>query len=283
MASRSSVAARAACPDPALHERPRQLSERVEREVFQRTLVLAAVAHELKTPLALLEGYTDFLLGNHAGPLTEKQQAVLSEMQQNTERLQRFVQSFLSFSALESGRVEANKEPGNINRCVAEVVKNWSSRFADRGTRLDVVVDPELPDTWFDCLKVQHVISNLLDNALKFAPEGGQVRISTGLHHWERRSVLQQLANAHERRTAEPQRSHNCVRIDVSDNGPGIAPEYHHEIFEEFLQLQPRAGVEGVGLGLAIARRLAEAHGGKIWVESSLGNGSTFSVLLPNS
>jgi signal transduction histidine kinase len=69
----------------------------------------------------------------------------------------------------------------------------------------------------------------------------------------------------------------------VTDNGPGIAPEYHQEIFEEFLQLQPRAGGEGAGLGLAIARRLAEAHGGKVWVESTVGNGSRFSVLLPYS
>jgi signal transduction histidine kinase len=80
------------------------------------------------------------------------------------------------------------------------------------------------------------------------------------------------------RNTAEPNR-HNCLRIDVSDNGPGIPAEYHQEIFEEFLQLKENP--HGIGLGLAIARQLTEAHGGKIWVESNEGKGSTFSVLLP--
>ncbi len=92
----------------------------VKREVFQRTLVLAAAAHQLKTPLAVITGYTDFLLGNNAGPLTEMQKNVLLEMQQNAVRLQRFIENFLNFSALESGKFEVQKELGDINQCVED-------------------------------------------------------------------------------------------------------------------------------------------------------------------
>ena len=106
----------------------------VKREVFQRTLVLAAAAHQLKTPLAVITGYTDFLLGNNAGPLTETQKNVLLEMQQNAVRLQRFIDNFLNFSALESGRFEVKKEPGDINQCVGETIGHWRDLYAERGT-----------------------------------------------------------------------------------------------------------------------------------------------------
>jgi signal transduction histidine kinase len=252
----------------------------VKREVFQRTLVLAAAAHELKTPLAVIAGYTDFLLGHHAGPLTEMQKNVLQEMQQNSARLQRFIQNFLNFSALESGRFEVKKELGDINGCVAQAIAQWTDLYRERGTRLEFAADPALPMVCFDCLRVQHIVSNLLENALKFTPAGGHVRVATCPHRWERRKPLT-LQFPNDRRNVD-KGAIPAVRIDVADNGPGISPEYHQEIFQEFLQIQNDPSSHGMGLGLAIARRLTEAHGGKIWVESQVGEGSTFSVLLPS-
>ena len=110
----------------------------VKREVFQRTLVLAAAAHQLKTPLAVISGYTDFLLGNNAGPLTEMQKNVLQEMQQNAVRLQRFIENFLNFSALESGRFEVKKELGDVNQCVEDCFGRWKGLYAERGTQLEL-------------------------------------------------------------------------------------------------------------------------------------------------
>jgi signal transduction histidine kinase len=139
-----------------------------------------------------------------------------------------------------------------------------------------------LPPFFFDWLKVQHIISNLLENALKFTPAGGRVTVSTRRHSWERRNVRLRADVDRERRNSNGEYS-GCsgVRIDVSDNGPGIPAEFHLEIFNEFLQVRQSEPSQGMGLGLAIARRLVEAHGGKIWVESKLGHGSRFSVALP--
>ncbi len=265
--------------DPA--KRFSHSDEWVKREMFQRTLVLAAAAHEIKTPLAVIAGYTDFLLGSHAGPLNDVQKSVLVEMQQSALRLQRFIQNFLNFSVIESGKFELRSEVGNVNQCIAEVISLFVKLYSERGTTLEFIPDRTLPDACFDCTKVQHIISNLLENALKFTPAGGHVRVATRLYAWERRNLRSTLSFTIEKRKRDATGPFSCVRIDVSDNGPGIPPEYHQDVFQEFLQVQQDAQSQGMGLGLAIARRLTEAHGGKIWVESKLGEGSTFSVLLP--
>ena len=243
--------------------------------------MLAAAAHEMKTPLAVIAGYTDFLLGSHAGPLNDMQRTVLVEMQQSALRLQQFIQNFLNLSLLESGKFELKREVGDLNQCLAEMIAPFANLYAERGTALEFIPDPTLPEIDFDCLKVQHVVSNLLENALKFTPTGGHVRVTTRTYLWERRALRSTLSFPNDKRKSGTNAPFTCVRIDVSDSGPGIPPEYHQEIFDEFLQVQQDPESRGIGLGLAIARRLTEAHGGKIWVESKLGEGSTFSVLLP--
>jgi signal transduction histidine kinase len=259
---------------------PRLLDDWLKRELFRRTLALASAAHELKTPLAVMSGYTDLLLGESLGLLNEAQKTVLLEMQQNAARLQKFIHTFLSFSALESGKLELSKEPGDVNACIEEVLEHWAVPIEQHGVVCRFVPDKTLPTFLFDCLKLQHIISNLLENALKFSPAGGCVVLKTEAHLWERRSPVQNAAFPRERRKRNRTCKHNSVKISVSDNGPGIPPEYHFEIFNEFLRVQPEKS-DGMGLGLAIARRLVEAHGGKIWVESEVGRGSTFSLLLP--
>lgn len=259
---------------------PRLLDDWLKRELFRRTLALASAAHELKTPLAVMSGYTDLLLGESLGPLNEAQSTVLAEMQRNAARLQKFIHTFLTFSALESGKLELSKEVGDINECVSDVLATWAVPLEQRSMVCRFMADQSLPAFAFDCLKVQHVISNLLENALKFTPKGGCVVVKTEAHLWERRSPVQTVAFVQDRRKRGSACKRNSIKISVSDNGPGIPPEYHFEIFNEFLRVQPEKS-DGMGLGLAIARRLVEAHGGKIWVESEVGCGSTFSLLLP--
>ena len=252
----------------------------LKREVFRRTLALASAAHELKTPLAVMSGYTDLLLGESLGTLNEAQKTVLSEMLQNAVRLQKFIHMFLTFSALESGKYELSKELADVNDCLRDVLDDWAAPFEQRGTICRFLPDQTLPPFHFDPLKVQHIISNLLENALKFTPGGGCIMVKTEAYLWERRSPVQNAAFPQERRQRNRPCKYNSVKMSVADNGPGIPPEYHFEIFNEFLRVQPEK-TSGSGLGLAIARRLVEAHGGKIWVESEVGRGSTFSVLLP--
>lgn len=257
-----------------------EIEDSLKQDIFRRTIALASAAHELKTPLSVMTGYTDLLLGQLLGPLNEQQRKVLEEMKQSGLRLQRFVQDFLAFSALESGKIRIGKELGDVNECIAEVLEHWSSRFEQKRLRWEFRPDSSLKPILFDQLKLQHVISNLIDNAVKFTPVGGNVCVSTSAYLWERRTFRQNLPIANERRASGNSQS-NAVRISISDNGPGIPAEYHQEIFNEFLRLQQTSDSHGMGLGLAIARRLIEAHAGKIWVESEPGNGSTFSLLLP--
>ena len=257
-----------------------EIEDSLKQDIFRRTIALASAAHELKTPLSVMTGYTDLLLGQLLGPLNDQQKKVLEEMKQSGLRLQRFVQDFLAFSALESGKIRMSNELGDVNECIAEVLEHWSSRFEQKRIRWEFRPDSSLKPVLFDPLKLQHVISNLIDNAVKFTPEGGKVRVSTTSYLWERRSFRQSLPSGNERREAREHEA-NAIRITVSDSGPGIPPEYQQEIFNEFLRLQQTSDSHGMGLGLAIARRLMEAHAGKIWVESEPGHGSAFSLLLP--
>lgn len=123
------------------------------------------------------------------------------------------------------------------------------------------------------------MISNLLENACKYTPQGGTVWLHAEPHMWERRSVSKSAAGRDRRRQSV--NVPNAVKISVADTGPGIRPEFHLEIFDDFFRLPGSESAEGMGLGLAIARRLLQGMGGKIWVESEPGAGCKFSFLIP--
>jgi signal transduction histidine kinase len=250
------------------------------QERFQRTTnALASAAHDLKTPLAILNGYMELLQDEKLGPLNERQREILHDMQQSGKRLQQFIQDFLTYSALETGGLKMQFAVGDINQCLSEVCRLWSNRFQERGLALYFLANDNLPQFPFDSPKLERVISNLLENAYKFTPAGGTVWIHAEPHMWERRAMTLP-ANAGERRrqnVAQP----NSVKVSVSDTGPGIPAEFHLEVFDDFFRLPSNVSQEGMGLGLAIARRLIHGMGGKIWVESEPGAGCKFSFLLP--
>ena len=253
---------------------------RLQEEIRRRTVTLAAAAHELRTPLAVVAGYVELLLTEKPGPLNTRQRQILADSQSNCARLQRFIQDFLTLGALETGKLTMKLTMADLNDCLAEVCDLWLTRFQAKGVALYHPVDRRVAPFPFDYPKIQHVISNLLENALKFTPTGGTVWLTVEPHVWDRR--LGQGYRVSEERTQIPAEA-NAVRVIVADTGPGISPEYHQEIFDDFYKLpQPDCGSTGIGLGLAIARRLVQAHGGKIWVESELGSGSKFSVVLPS-
>jgi signal transduction histidine kinase len=249
------------------------------RERFQRTTnALASAAHDLKTPLAILNGYVELLHSEKLGPLSDRQREVLHDMKASGKRLQQFIQDFLMFSALETGGLRMQFAPGNINDCLSEVCRLWSNRFQERGLALYFLANDKLPIFPLDAPKVERVVSNLLENAFKFTPQGGTVWLHAEPHMWDRRAAA--LPSASERRRQNL--SHpNSVKVSVSDTGPGIPPEFHLEVFDDFFRLPTSENQEGMGLGLAIARRLVHGMGGKIWVESDPGGGCRFSFLVP--
>jgi signal transduction histidine kinase len=249
------------------------------RERFERTTnALASAAHDLKTPLSIMNGYVELLHSEKLGPLSDRQREVLRDMQASGKRLQAFIQDFLTFSALETGGLRMQFAPGNINDCLSEVCRLWSNRFHEKGIALYFLANDKLPAFPLDSPKLERVVSNLLENAFKFTPKGGTVWLHAEPHMWDRRAAA--LPSPSERRLQNLSQP-NAARISVADTGPGIPAEFHLEVFDDFFRLPGSEEQEGLGLGLAIARRLVHGMGGKIWVESDPAGGSKFSFLIP--
>ncbi|MFZ1130140.1 MAG: HAMP domain-containing sensor histidine kinase [Terriglobales bacterium] len=249
------------------------------RDRFRKTTnALASAAHDLKTPLAILNGYIELLQSQKLGPLNDRQREVMDDMFSSGQRLQQFIQDFLTFSVLETGELRMQYVEGDMNACLSEVCRLWSSRFQARGLALYFLANDKLTPFAFDAPKIQRVISNLLENASKYTPEGGTVWLHAEPHMWERRGISKKI-NGDRRRQSTTQP--NSVKVSVADTGPGIRPEFHLEIFDDFFRLPGSESAEGMGLGLAIARRLLQGMSGKIWVESEPGAGAKFSFLIP--
>jgi len=249
------------------------------RERHQRTTnALASAAHDLKTPLSILNGYVELLHSEKLGPLSERQREVLQDMRDSGKRLQQFIQDFLTYSAIETGGLRMHFEMGNINDCLSGVCRLWSNRFQQKGIALYFLANDKLPVFPFDTPKLERIISNLLENSFKFTTQAGTVWLHAEPYMWERRSAS--VPSASERRRQNIPHP-NSVKVSVSDTGPGIPAEFHLEVFDDFFRLPGNEKQDGMGLGLAIARRLVHAMGGKIWVESDPGAGCKFSFLIP--
>ena len=268
------------CPFPECRQELFQDYTQLHERFLRTTNALASAAHDLKTPLAILNGYVELLQSEKLGVLNERQREVLGDMRSSGQRLQHFIQDFLTFAFLETGEMKMQYELGDVNACLSEVCRLWSSRFQEKGLALYFLANDKLAPFAFDSAKVQRVISNLLENASKFTPSGGTVWLHAEPYMWERRSVTKPEITRERRR--QPLSAPNAVKISVSDTGPGIPAEYHIEVFDDFFRLpQNENQSEGMGLGLAIARRLIHGMGGKIWVESEPGTGCKFSFLIP--
>src|SRR5580692_3881710 len=247
---------------------------------FQRTTnALGSAAHDLKTPLAILNGYVELLQSEKLGPLNARQREVLGDMQSSGKRLQQFIQDFLTYSALETGGLKMQFGAGNINECLSDVCRLWSTRFQEKGLALYFLENEKLPVFPFDSPKLERVISNLLENSFKFIPQGGTVWLHAEPYMWERRAAAQPASAGERRRQMNSQP--NSVKVSVSDTGPGIPAEFHQEVFDDFFRLPHNENQDGMGLGLAIVRRLVQGMGGKVWLESDPGAGCKFSFLIP--
>jgi signal transduction histidine kinase len=242
----------------------------------QKTVFLASAAHELKTPLAVMKGYYDLFLSGSLGRLSERQRGIMQESKESCDRLVRLVSMFLNYSALESGKLVLQLRENDLRDCMNDLICRWRDPFQRAKVRLDTDLRDDLPIFKFDYQKVQQCVANLLDNALKHTPAGGCVKLLVQPYFWERRTSG--ATASEERRLTNGDRP-NSVLICVTDTGDGIAAEFHQEIFEEFVRVDSSSS--GMGLGLAITKRLIQAHRGKVWVDSEVGRGSSFSFLLP--
>jgi signal transduction histidine kinase len=245
----------------------------------QKTSMLAAATHELKTPLTVMNGSCELLLGGSLGELNPGQREIVLLSHQNVRRLWNVVNSFLDFSAVERGKLLLVFEKHSPSDIVAESARYWKRLGQSRGIQVDFAVARDLPMVSCDRAKLQNVLNSLCDNALKYTPKGGQITLVADLHFWERRLASVTVPTERRERADEDENA-NGIRFTVTDSGQGIPSEYHQEIFEEYFQV-PGSVAGGTGLGLSIARKIVTAHKGKIWVESRLGQGTAFHFVLP--
>ena len=219
---------------------------------------LGNVSHELRTPLAAIKGFVDNLLDGVTGSLADRQRHYLARVQHNVERLSRMVSDLLDLTRIEAGKIEIRPEVLDAGEAVVEAAESLRPLARSRGIGLAVEVAGR-PSVHADRDTLHRVLTNLISNALKFSPAGGDVVVATG--------------------AASPA----MVRLAVRDTGPGIPPAERDRVFDKFYQVGRVGGdrPSGSGLGLTITRHLVELHGGRIWVEDGAAGGSTFVVLLP--
>ncbi len=232
-------------------------SRQLEAASQHKSEFLANMSHELRTPLNAIIGFSEVLTERMFGELNEKQDEYLKDIYASGQHLLSLINDILDLSKIEAGRMELELTDFHLPEAISNALTLVRGRAGRRDIALHQAVDQGLGQIRGDERKIKQVLLNLLSNALKFTPEGGRVDV--------RASVVDSKAE-----------------ISVTDTGVGIAPEDQEAVFEEFRQVGTAdKKVEGTGLGLALSRKFIELHGGRIWVKSQVGMGSTFTFTLP--
>jgi signal transduction histidine kinase len=240
-----------------MNDELRRLYTELEAASQHKSEFLANMSHELRTPLNAIIGFSQVLRDEMIGSVNEKQAEYLDDIISSGNHLLSLINDVLDLSKVEAGQVELEVRPFSLREALERGVVMVRERATEDGVRVAFAADPEVDVVDGDERRIKQVIFNLLSNAVKFTPAGGEVDVSAT-------------------------RANGEFRVSVADTGPGIAPEDRDRIFEEFQQSETGvAQREGTGLGLALSKRYVELHGGRIWLESELGHGSTFTFALP--
>jgi PAS domain S-box-containing protein len=220
---------------------------------------VANMSHELRTPLNSIIGFAELMHKGKVGPMADDHREYLSDILTSSRHLLQLINDVLDLAKVESGKIEFRPEPIEVQKVVSEVRDILRGLAAEKRTRIEILVDPELTDVFLDPSKLKQVLYNYLSNAIKFTPDGGQVTVRVG------------------------RQGPDQLRFDVEDTGIGVRPEDIHRLFIEFQQLDSSMSKRyaGTGLGLALTKRIVEAQGGSVAVESVPQRGSTFSAILP--
>ncbi len=213
----------------------------------------SSMSHELRTPLTSIKEGINLLQGNVAGPTTDKQKRLLGILTTETNRLINLVNSVLDLSKMEAGMMSYRFEQGSLVSLIDQVTTEIVPLLESKKIKIEKKLSDSLPSIRMDSESILKVLRNLFGNAVKFTPDGGEVKVSV-------RPV------------------NHGLEVSVADNGPGIPQEHLATVFDKFLS---SGQSKGTGLGLAIVKHIVTAHGGKVWVESKEGHGSTFIFLLP--
>ena len=223
---------------------------------------LANMSHELRTPLNAIIGFSEVIGQEMAGPLNASQRQYVDDILGAGQHLLSLINDILDLAKVEAGRMELALGDVSIAEALERGMTMHQARATQNAIALDLHVDPDVGFVVADERKIRQVVFNLVSNAVKFTPSGGRVEVRASRHD-------------------------GVVEVAVADTGIGISPDDQERIFEEFQQARATnsgsasGAVEGTGLGLALARRFVELHGGRLWVQSELGSGATFRFTLP--
>jgi signal transduction histidine kinase len=236
-----------------------RLRERLAAEIAEREELVTLVSHELRTPLTVIAGFNKLLLSEHVGPLNDEQRRFLAESERSCRRLDAFIGNLI-----EAARQSAREGPLEIREASLEasvrgVVEFLRPLLEERGLRAELRLAPDAARGRFHPLRIEQVLTNLIGNAIRYAPKGGAIGIET-------------------RRLGGP--GGDFVEVAVSDDGPGVAPADRERIFRPWVRGGDR-NEGGLGLGLSICQRIVESHGGTIGVADAPGGGSRFAFTLP--
>jgi signal transduction histidine kinase len=233
-----------------------QLFRELEVAGRHKSEFLASMSHELRTPLNAVIGFSDVLLERMFGELNERQEEYVRDIRDSGRHLLELINEILDLSKVEAGRMELEPGPLSLPDLLEHGLAMVRERAARHGIAISLEVAPEVGVIWADELKLKQVVLNLLTNAVKFTPDGGSVEVRARIAGEE-------------------------AEVVVRDTGVGIDPADHERIFEAFQRGGREARHEGTGLGLTLSKRIVELHGGRIWMSSRPGEGSTFGFAVP--
>jgi len=235
------------------------LDELRKQQLLLKDQILSNVSHELRTPLTAVHQFVTILLDGLAGELEPEQREYLEIALKNVDQLSRMIQDLLDATRADAGKLTLQPRPMELCEVVAEVMRTLRSRAAESGISLEAELPADLPAVHADPARVRQVLINLVDNAIKFTQPGGRACVSASL--------------------AQP----GFVCVAVSDTGRGMAPQVQSKLFQRLYQenASSTSSRQGLGLGLYISRELVSRQGGRMWVESQPGRGSTFFFTLP--
>jgi signal transduction histidine kinase len=216
---------------------------------------MSMVSHEFRTALTGIQGYSEVMTTQEVS--TDEVKEFAGDINADALRLNRMITEMLDLDRIESGRMQLHMEPVDLNRMLGDAVDR--ARMSTRRHDIVTDLDPAVGDVQGDCDRLMQVVSNLLSNAIKYSPNGGEIAVTSKLQDG------------------------NMVEVGVRDHGQGIPPEFAQRIFGRYERYEGAGGKDtvGTGLGLAIAQQIVQLHRGRIWVESKLGEGSTFRFLIP--
>jgi len=250
-------------------EKAKEHQRKIEQQNIQlkeldelKTNFLKVTTHELRTPMASIKGYVQMILKQTLGRITDEERDALNVVLRNINRLDHLIQDILDLSRLESKNMKYIPEKTNIGNAVSEIKETMHAEALEKNIKIISELDGNLPEIIVDKDRIKQVFMNIVGNSIKFSPDGAVINI-------------------------KGKKQKNTLLFEIQDHGRGVPKDLQEKIFNTFYQVDYREDKKygGTGLGLAISKSIIEAHGGKIWIESTgkLGEGSTVKFTLPEN